>query len=398
LKSGLNGTMFVIMKVRLDLTPALHNTAGTGRYVRELSKALVDLGHGDQLTFFCVDPEGGSSVGTPDSVPRKTIRCSKQGWSAAAALSSYLGIPMDRFVGEADVFHATWHLLPRLRSPASVMTLYDLAFVLYPETHLRVLRWSSNVLVPRYLRACDRIIAISESTKRDAIRMYRIPEDKIVVTHLAAEVRFRPENPDRVAEVRRRFGLPLRFLLYVGTIEPRKNLDVLLGALSRLKGQGCEVPLVVAGKLGWLYDEFLAKIRSLGLESLVLLPGFVPEDDLPALYTAAEVFVYPSVYEGFGIPILEAMGCGTPVLCSNVSSLPEVTGDGGILLPPRDPAAWAEAIARLTERPVLRRELRERGFRQASRFRWEETAKRTWEVYRATLSHRSHGSAERNPG
>jgi glycosyltransferase involved in cell wall biosynthesis len=110
------------------------------------------------------------------------------------------------------------------------------------------------------------------------------------------------------------------------------------------------------------------------------------------------MFVYPSVYEGFGIPVLEAMGCGTPVLCSDASSLPEVAGDGGILLPAGDPAAWAEAIARLTESPELRRELREKGFRNASRFRWEETARRTWEVYRETLTHRSHGSAERNPG
>jgi glycosyltransferase involved in cell wall biosynthesis len=371
------------MKVLLDLTPALHNTAGTGRYVRELSKALVDLGHGDQLAFFCIDPEGGSCVGTPDSVPRKTIRCSKRGWSAAAALSSYLGIPMDRFVGEADVFHATWHLLPRLRAPVSVMTLYDLSFALFPETHLCVLRWSSNVLVPRFLRACDRIIAISESTKRDAVRLYGIPEEKIVVTLLAAEDRFRPVSPDRVDEVRGRFGLPPRFILYVGTIEPRKNLDVLLGALLRLKGQGREVPLVVAGRLGWLYDGFLAKIRSLGLERLVFLPGFIPDDDLPALYTAAEGFVYPSVYEGFGIPVLEAMGCGTPVLCSDASSLPEVAGDAGILLSPGDPAVWAEAIARLMGNKALRSELRERGFRQSSRFRWEETARRTWEVYRA---------------
>lgn len=376
------------MKVCLDLTPALHNTAGTGRYVRELAKALVDLGHGDRLSFFCVDPDGGGGVGVPGSVPRKAIRCSKRGWSAAAAVSSYLGIPMDRFVGEADVFHATWHLLPRLRTQASVMTLYDLSFALFPETHLRVLRWSSNALVPRFLRACDRIIAISESTKRDAVRLYGIQEDKIVVTHLAAEDRFRPAAPDRVAEVRNRFGLPPRFLLYVGTIEPRKNLDVLLAALSGLKGQGRDVPLVVAGRLGWLYDGFLAKIRSLGLESLVLLPGFVPDDDLPALYTAAEAFVYPSVYEGFGIPVLEAMGCGTPVLCSDASSLPEVAGDGGILLPPGDPAVWAEAIARLMGSTVLRRELREKGFRQASRFRWEETARRTWEVYRAVHPHR----------
>jgi glycosyltransferase involved in cell wall biosynthesis len=268
------------------------------------------------------------------------------------------------------------------------MTLYDLSFALFPETHLRVLRWSSNVLVPRFLQACDRIIAISGSTKRDAIRLYGIPEEKIVVTPLAAEERFRPAAPDRVSEVRIRFGLPPRFLLYVGTVEPRKNLDMLLEALVRLKGQGREMPLVVAGRLGWLYDGFLAKIRSLGLESLVFLPGFVPDDDLPSLYTAAELFVYPSVYEGFGIPVLEAMGCGTPVLCSDASSLPEVAGDAGILLPPGNPAVWAEAIARLMESTALRMDLRERGFRQASRFRWKETARRTWEVYSAAHLHR----------
>ena len=376
------------MKVCLDLTPAIHNTAGTGRYVRELAKALVDLGHGDHLSFFCVDPEGGTRAETPSVVQRKSIRCSKRGWSAAAALSSYLGIPMDRFVGMADVFHATWHLLPRLGTMASVMTLYDLSFALFPETHLRVLRWSSNVLVPRFLRACDRIIAISESTKRDAVRLYGIPEDKIVVTHLAAEDRFRPADPDRVAEVRKRFGLPPRFLLYVGTIEPRKNLDVLLGALLRLKGQGQEVPLIVAGRLGWLYDGFLAKIRSLGLESQVFLPGFVPDDDLPALYTAAEAFVYPSVYEGFGIPVLEAMGCGTPVLCSDASSLPEVAGDAGILLPPGNPAVWAEAIARFDGEYDAARGVEGEGVPEASRFRWEETARRTWEVYRAVHARR----------
>jgi glycosyltransferase involved in cell wall biosynthesis len=371
------------MKVCIDLTPALYNLAGTGRYVKEISRALLDLGHGPELSFFAVDPEGKMRELPLDVPPPTVVRCRNRVWSVAAGLSFLANVPMDRYVGRPDVFHATWHLLPGLSAAKSVMTLYDLTFATVPGTHLRVLRWSSNFLVPRFLRACGKIIAISESTKRDAVRLYGIPEDKIVVTHLAAEDRFRPTDPDRVAEVRDRFGLPPRFLLYVGTIEPRKNLGVLLAALSRLKGQGREVPLVVAGRLGWLYDGFLAKIRSLGLESLVLLPGFVPDDDLPALYSAAEAFVYPSVYEGFGIPVLEAMGCGTPVLCSDASSLPEVAGDGGILLPPGDPAVWAEAIARVMESAALRGELREKGFRQASRFRWEETARRTWEVYRA---------------
>lgn len=373
------------MKVCIDLTPALYNPAGTGRYVKEISRALLDLGHGPELSFFAVDPEGRMPELPPDVAPRTVVRCPNRIWSAAAGLSFLAKVPMDRYIGRPDVFHATWHLLPGLSAARSVMTLYDLTFATVPGTHLRVLRWSSNFLVPRFLRACGKIIAISESTKMDAIRLYGIPEEKIVVTHLAVDARFRPANPGAVAMVRERHRLPERFLLYVGTIEPRKNLAVLLDAMKILEGRGGGVPLVVAGAKGWMYDDFFLKVRKTGLEGKVLFPGYIPDEELPGLYSAAEAFLYPSLYEGFGFPVLEAMACGTPVVCSNTSSLPEVAGTGAMLLPPDAPGDWADAIKEILDSGTVRDRMRGEGLRQASRFSWEKTARETWEVYRQTV-------------
>ena len=374
------------MKVCIDLTPALYNSAGTGRYVKEISRALLDLGHGPELSFFAVDPEGRMPERPPDVLPPTVVRCRNRVWSAAAGLSFLANVPMDRFVGRPDVFHATWHLLPGLSAAKSVMTLYDLTFATVPGTHLRVLRWSSNFLVPRFLRACGKIIAISESTKMDAIRLYGIPEEKVVVTHLAVDAHFRPADAGAIAMVRERHCLPERFLLYVGTIEPRKNLSVLLDALKILMERGGGVPLVVAGAKGWMYEEFFLKVRKTGLEGNVLFTGYIPDKELPELYSAAEAFLYPSLYEGFGFPVLEAMACGTPVVCSNSSSLPEVAGKAAILLSPDAPGDWADTIKGVLDSGTLRERMRDEGIRQASRFRWEKTARETWEVYRTVRS------------
>jgi glycosyltransferase involved in cell wall biosynthesis len=373
------------MKVCIDLTPALYNPAGTGRYVRELAKAFLCLGHGPEISFFSVDPERKIPEPPLDVIPRKVIRSNRRVWSAAAGLSFMAGIPLDRCLGRPDVFHATWHLLPGLSAAKSVMTLYDLTFATVPGTHLRVLRWSSNFLVPRFLRACGKIIAISESTKRDAIRLYGIPEEKIEVTYLAVDPRFRPADAGVVSMVRERHRLPERFLLYVGTIEPRKNLSLLLDTMKILMERGRGIPLVVAGAKGWMYEDIFLKVRKAGLEGKVLFTGYVPDEELPALYSAAEAFLFPSLYEGFGFPVLEAMACGIPVLCSNTSSLPEVAGDAAILLSPRDPGDWADSIKEILDNGSLRERMREEGFRQASRFSWERTARETWDVYRRTL-------------
>ncbi len=198
--------------------------------------------------------------------------------------------------------------------------------------------------------------------------------------------RFRPADQGEIDAVRRKYELPDQFVLFVGTIEPRKNLVNLLEALAALKREGHGAKLVVAGRKGWLSADFDARLRSLGLESDVTFPGFVPDEDLPAVYSAATVFAFPSWYEGFGIPILEAMACGTPVVCSNTSSLPEVVGDAALMVAPDDVRALKEALGRVLSDPELRGRFTAHGIVRAAPFTWQRTAEQTAAVYRAVAA------------
>jgi glycosyltransferase involved in cell wall biosynthesis len=201
------------------------------------------------------------------------------------------------------------------------------------------------------------------------------------------EPRFRPDiEREVVADVRRRLGLPERFVLSVGTIEPRKNHATLVEAYASLRDRHPDVGLVIAGGRGWLYERFFERVRGLGLDGQVVFVGHVPDEDMPALLNAAEVFAFPSEFEGFGLPPLEAMACAIPVVCSDAASLPEVVGDAGMLVSPRDVGAWVQAIDRLLGDPTLRAGFGARGLARARRFSWDAAADRTLEVYRSVLA------------
>jgi glycosyltransferase involved in cell wall biosynthesis len=201
------------------------------------------------------------------------------------------------------------------------------------------------------------------------------------------EPRFRPDvDPDVVARVRDRFALPERFILTVGTIEPRKNHTTLVEAFAALRARHPEVGLVIAGARGWLYDHFFERVRALALDEHVVFTGHVPDEDMPALLNAAEVFAFPSEFEGFGLPPLEAMACGIPVVSSDAASLPEVVGDAGMLIAPRDVTGWVQALDRLLEDAPLRAEFAARGRARARRFSWDAAAERTVEVYRSVIT------------
>jgi glycosyltransferase involved in cell wall biosynthesis len=238
--------------------------------------------------------------------------------------------------------------------------------------------------MPRFLRAADVIIAVSECTRRDAVRLYGIDQAKIRVVYEGVNPRFRPlDDREQLEALRHRYALPARFLLYVGTIEPRKNLPALFEAFKQIGLPG--VKLVIVGKKGWLYDETFARLQALGLEREVVFTGFVPDDDLPGLYTLAEAFVFPSLYEGFGLPVLEAMACGTPVITGNVSSLPEVMGDAGILVAPGDVGGLVTALKRVLTDSHLRAQMSAKGLAQARKFTWEKAAQETLAVYRRVM-------------
>jgi glycosyltransferase involved in cell wall biosynthesis len=374
------------MNICLDLSPVVHQKAGLASYARELAAQLIQIDAGISWSAFHYDRHPPVPLTAPlDALPRYVVPWGAYRWRLTTALRHFLGLSMDRFFTGVDLFHATEHLLPRFSSVRTVFTLHDLIFLFHPETHKPMNRWFLTLMMPRFLRAADAVIAVSECTKRDAIRFYRIPEEKITVIYEGVNPRFRPASPEAIAAVRARYGLPERFILYVGTIEPRKNLTTLLEAFHHLLAT-YDLRLVIVGKKGWLYERFFRRLRELGLENRVLFTGYVPDEDLPAIYSAADLFVFPSLYEGFGLPVLEAMACGTPVICSNTSSLPEVAGDAALLVDPTDARALTGAMEQVLTNERLWATLRAKGMERARGFTWEKAAYRTWEVYQQVIS------------
>lgn len=288
-------------------------------------------------------------------------------------------------LGAFDLYHALAFVAPLGVRQPSVVTVYDLSFLRYPERLSAARRLYLRLFTGLTCRRADRVIAISHSTGRDLVDLLNIPPQKIDVTPLAFDAGcFRPLPAEQLAAFRRRLNLPERFWLFLGTLEPRKNLPVLLEAYAALSPTE-RLPLVLAGGKGWQTAPIFEAIARHGLHDSVHLPGFIPTEDLPLWYNSAEIFVYPSVFEGFGLPVLEAMACGTPVITSNVSSLPEVAGNAGMCLPPGDVSAWTAGLRRAYADAEWRRQAREKGLTEANQFTWQETARQTIQSYYRAL-------------
>jgi glycosyltransferase involved in cell wall biosynthesis len=317
-----------------------------------------------------------------NQIPHKTVNIGNKPWRMGVWLSQMLHWPMDQTFGAVDIFHATNHLLAHFRQARTVYTLHDLIFLHYPEYHLLYNRWYLTLTMPLYLKAADVIVTPSECSRQDAIKFYDLPESKIKVIYEAPAPTFKPvTNPAALDRVCQTYNLPEKFILYVGTIEPRKNLSRLLEAFKPLLIDWPDLKLVLVGKKGWLYESFFQRLRTLGLQDRVIFPGYVEEADLPAFYQLAEVFVFPSLYEGFGLGPIEAMACGTPVVSSNSSSLPEVVGEAGLLVNPTDTAALGEALRRVLADPELRANLAQQGLIQAQKFSWQKAVDELEAVY-----------------
>jgi glycosyltransferase involved in cell wall biosynthesis len=286
-----------------------------------------------------------------------------------------------------DLYHALAFAGPIFGHGRMVVTVYDVSFRRYPEAFNPLKRFYLSLMTGVTLRNSKMAIAISRSTKEDIVRFWDIPEEKVAVAYGGVSGEFHPLPDEQVEAFRRKWGLPKEYLLYLGTLEPRKNLVRLVRAYARAYRIDSSLPpLVIAGARGWYYQDIFETVHELYMDSRVIFPGFIPDEDLPLWYNAAGMFIYPSLFEGFGLPVLEAMACGTPVIASNTSSIPEVVGEAGILIPPEEEANIAEAILSLWKDRDLRSELSRRGMAQAALFSWDKTAKATVEVYRKVLN------------
>ena len=279
------------------------------------------------------------------------------------------------------LYHATEHLLPNLTCP-TVLTVHDLIFERYPAAPHAAQPALSQAGHAR-LRARRRRHHRGQPAhpKRSDRTLYDCPPRKIHVIYEGIDADFRPAPTPDVDHVRATYGLQRPYLFMMGTLEPRKNHATALHALARLKAAGYPHQLVMAGGSGWLFEPVTALVEKLGLSDDVIFTGYVPQPHLPALYTGADCVLMPSLYEGFGFPVLEAMACGTPVVCSNASSLPEVAGDAALLVAPTDDEALAANVQRILDDPALAAVLSASGIHRAARFRWSECARRTADLY-----------------
>ena len=292
--------------------------------------------------------------------------------------------PLELRRRRATLVHGLVNVLPLTAPCPGVVTVHDLAFVRTPATMRPLKRLYLTALCRASVQRAAQVIAVSNQTAADLQRFWGTPPDRISVVHNGVASRFTPRCAEEQAAFRQRCGLPARYLLSLGTLEPRKNLEQLVRAFARWRTATAthDVKLVLAGAKGWRYTEIFRTVEALGLTEQVIFPGFIPEDALPDWYAAATAFVYPSLFEGFGLPVLEAMACGTPVVCSQAPGLSEVAGDAALTFPPRDEAALTAALEMVVNQQGVRQELAARGRMQAARFTWRRSAEATLAIYR----------------
>ncbi len=368
------------MPIYIDVAAAVHGRAGLGRYAESLAGALVVKDPARFALFF--NRSGQVRLPTRlQEIPSRSVRAGYKPWRMAIWLGQLAGLGFDRLLPGAELYHATEHLLMPLRHVPTVLTVHDLIFRLFPKHHKRLNYWYLNAAMPLFCRRASAIIAVSQATKRDLVNFYGLDPAKISVVHEAAAPHFAPAPPDQVAQVQARYRLPDCYLLHVGTIEPRKNLNRLLKVVYRLRRAGEDIRVVIVGSKGWLYEDFFRQLEELALGDAVVMPGFVPDTDLPALYSGARLVVVPSHHEGFGLPVLEGMACGTPVACSDASSLPEVGGQAARYFDPTDVAAMADQILAIWRDESLRETMRQQGLARAAQFSWKRAADETLAVY-----------------
>jgi glycosyltransferase involved in cell wall biosynthesis len=367
------------LHIAIDAHAVGTGLAGNETYVASLVEALAEIDQANRYTLYVTKEEAVARFHKrwPNFEVRRTLP-----HTPLVRVPVTLSAELRR--RPVDVLHVQYTAPPAAPCPV-VATIHDLSFEHLPATFKRRSWMQLRLTVRRTARRAAEVVTLSEFSRRDLVETYGLKPERVTVTPAAAAPRFRPAPAEEIQRVRNLYGIAREYVLAVGSIQPRKNLVRLFEAyagLRRARG-GDKLPqLVVVGKRAWLYEETLRAARECGVGTDVIFTGYAPEGDLPALYSGALCFAYPSYFEGFGLPPLEAMACGACVIAADRTSLPEVVGDAGLLVNPFDPAEIAGAIGRLMDDAGLRAELRDRGLARAARFDWRDTARRTLEVYK----------------
>jgi glycosyltransferase involved in cell wall biosynthesis len=368
------------IRIGFDGTPLMGQRTGVGNYTGHLLSALLDINSDYEYLLYS----------------NRTLEGLEPALDRAVRVEGYL--PSSRWLWmqlvlpqlirrtQPDLCHFTNASAPLWQPKPFVLTIHDASLFLWRRYHPRSRLLAIRALLPALARRAAAVITVSDYARNDLVDILRLPAEKVYVVHEAASVHFRPITDTlQLTSLRRKYSLPERYILYVGALEPRKNLHRLVQALSELKDRGCAAKLVLAGPTGWMMHGFKQEISRLNLEDAVQYLGYVPTSDLPGIFSLATVFAFPSLYEGFGLPPLEAMACGTPVLTSKFSAMAEVCDDAAHLVDPKDQAELTEGLWRLLSDPEWRSELSRRGQQRARCFSWERAAQETIAIYQKVL-------------
>jgi len=368
------------MKIAIDIQTTLGKPTGFGFYVSNLVEALKkDVS--DKFQLELIEP----GVEKDFSTPQRFF------WDQF----TYPNRAKNKGV---DLLHQPCFSAPLFFPGPVVVTIHDIISILFPETIPFASRMFYSKWMPFSYRKASEIITISRSTKKDIVRVLGIDEGRITVIPLGFDKKLEKKlSKAQIDKVRAKYNLPEKYLLHIGTLEPRKNLGFLIDVFSDVIAQGNnDLGLVITGKKGWYYEGLFEKVKEYSLEERVVFTGYIDEEDKSAIYQGARVFTFPSLYEGFGLPPLEAMASGVPVISSNTSSMPEVIGDAGILLSPHDRSKWVEAIIKLSSSEKKLEEMKEKNKIQVKKFSWDKAAASTLEVYKKAIEEYKNNSKIKN--
>jgi len=365
------------VRIGIDAHAVGSHLGGNETYIRNVVRSLGEVDPGGDYTLFMADAGLREPIPGAERMRRVVVRPHNP------LLRIPVSFPLALARERIDVVHVQY-VAPPLCPARIVVTVHDIAYDRHPELFTRAEVTRFRLLVPLTVRRAAAVLTVSEFSKRDIVRRYLVPPERVVVAPDAADPMFRPIHDDeaRLAAARQRYGTGDGYILCVGNLQPRKNLRALIDAYVRLRrADTTRHRLVLVGRKAWLHADIFAAARESGYADALVFTGYVPDADLVALYNAAAVFVYPSLFEGFGLPPLEAMACGTPVVCSDTSAFPEVVGDAALTVDPRNPEALADAIATVLSDTDLRAGLAAAGLRRAAHFSWQTTARTIRDVY-----------------
>lgn len=384
------------LRIAIDYTAAVRQGGGIGRYTRNLIRAVADCDRENRYLLLVAGgwDQADNLEAWPQNFCVRSLPVSDR-WMNLLWQRLRVPVPVQWFTGPMNLFHSPDFVLPPTGRVPAVLTVHDLSFLRVPQFFVAGFRDYLEAAVSRAVKRAAHIFVDSQSTCRDLIELMSVEADRLTVVYPGVEARFRPIRDQVLLDsVRARYELPPNYILGLSTLQPRKNFLGLIEAFAKLLSalEETDLSLVIGGGKGWMYEEILSSVDQLGLEGRVHFPGFVADTDLPALYTLASVFAFPSWYEGFGLPVLEAMACGTPVVAADNSSLPEVSGHAALTVPAESTDVLCQALLRVVTEEELRERMVVAGFTQAARFTWRAAAERVIQVYKSCARQPGKGS------